>query len=179
MYYFIYINGYPGTGKLIPDAKVFHNHRMIDPVAALVNRDHPEYNSIRISLRRYILNIITTSEATKNASWIFTDARCTSDLGSMAAQDYRLAAERRGVTFVPIALSCSSEENLRRISMRAASTISGSTTKLTDPALLLQVRQEETMYRFGVDQELDLDVTELTSSEAAEKISQHLKSLAQ
>lgn len=53
--YSIYINGYPGMGKLavadalaklIPRAKILHNHLMIDPVAALVDRDRPEYHAI-------------------------------------------------------------------------------------------------------------------------------------
>lgn len=86
-------------------------------------------------------------------TWIFTDARSTSPVGAAAAQDYRLAAERRGVTFVPVALSCGLEENLRRVALRrAAGAAAGSrttTTKLTDLALVQQVRQEEVMYRFG------------------------------
>lgn len=185
MRYFIYINGYPGSGKLtianelaklIPDTKVYHNHLMIDPVAALVNRDDPEYDRIRSSFRRYILDVIATSESTGNFNWIFTDARCTSSIGSEAAQDYQLAAERRGVPFIPVALSCSLEENLQRTMTRAAS-INNNTTKLTDPALVQKVRQEEVMYQFGGREELQLDITNLTASEAAQKISQHLKSL--
>ena len=73
----ILINGQPGVGKLIvarelvyvflvlpmelinscnyhreilPNAKVFHNHLLIDPTAALYNRAHPAYYPLRKAL---------------------------------------------------------------------------------------------------------------------------------
>lgn len=58
----IYINGYPGVGKLaigqevrklIPKSKIFHNHLMIDPAAAIVDRGTPEYHEIRASIRQH------------------------------------------------------------------------------------------------------------------------------
>lgn len=186
MRYFIYLNGYPGIGKLtianelarlIPNTKVYHNHLMIDPVAALVDRDDPEYHRIRSSFRRHILHVISTSESTRKLNWIFTDARCTSDIGSEAAQDFKLAAEQGGATFIPVALSCDLEENVRRTVTRAG--VNPKTTKLTNPDLVCQVRQEEVMYQFGGREELQLDITHLSASEAAQKVSQHLKSLSQ
>ncbi|KAK1766698.1 hypothetical protein QBC33DRAFT_83827 [Phialemonium atrogriseum] len=50
MLQYIYINGYPGVGKLtvakeleklIPGSKIYHNHLLIDPVAPLVERTSP------------------------------------------------------------------------------------------------------------------------------------------
>ncbi|KAH7202525.1 hypothetical protein BKA60DRAFT_163286 [Fusarium oxysporum] len=72
---FIYINGYPGIGKLtiakelqqlLPNSKVYHNHLLIDPIDALVERSSPGYHEMRTGLRRYILNEIVTSKHTKD-----------------------------------------------------------------------------------------------------------------
>ncbi|EXA44361.1 hypothetical protein FOQG_08138 [Fusarium oxysporum f. sp. raphani 54005] len=50
----MWINGFPGTGKntiadamkqLDPSILVLDNHKLIDPVAAVISRDHPEYNT--------------------------------------------------------------------------------------------------------------------------------------
>lgn len=63
---FIYRNGYPGFGKLtvaeelsklIPLSKVFDNHLLIDPVAAIFERDMEEYQPLHRQLvRRLVLN---------------------------------------------------------------------------------------------------------------------------
>ncbi|KAJ4160860.1 hypothetical protein BFJ70_g13232 [Fusarium oxysporum] len=67
---FVYINGFPGIGKLtiakelqqlLPDSKVYHNHLVIDPIDALVERLSPGYHEMRTGLRRYVLNEIATS----------------------------------------------------------------------------------------------------------------------
>ncbi|KAF5978673.1 ribose 5-phosphate isomerase A [Fusarium coicis] len=120
---FVYINGYPGIGKLtivrelqqlLPDSKVYHNHLLIDPVEALVERSSPGYHEMRTGLRRYVLNEIATSEYTKDKTWIFTDAREASAAGEMGAKDYEAAARKRGVSFISIVLECEIEENIRR-----------------------------------------------------------------
>jgi hypothetical protein len=71
----LYLNGYPGVGKLtisrellsvtsipvlnmtdedprklIPNSRVFHNHLIIDPAGALFERDDPEYQPLRRAL---------------------------------------------------------------------------------------------------------------------------------
>ncbi|KAH7161613.1 hypothetical protein EDB81DRAFT_350073 [Dactylonectria macrodidyma] len=179
---FIYINEYPGIGKLTitlelqkvsPGAKVFHNHLIIDPVAALVDCDSPEYHTIRTRPRRHVLDIIATSRATQGVSWIFTDSRSSDPIGSLAAQDYKLAAERRGAVFIPVILDCNLGENLQKV-VAATRT---ATTKLTDPKLVQWIHQNEVMYRFGGKEELQLDITEMTSSEVARRISQHVNRL--
>lgn len=52
----LYINGFPGVGKLtvakelqklVPNSKVYHNHLFIDPIAAVVDRSSPHYNAMR------------------------------------------------------------------------------------------------------------------------------------
>ncbi|KAK2134378.1 hypothetical protein NOF04DRAFT_1168998 [Fusarium oxysporum II5] len=182
---FIYISGFPGIGKLtiakelqqlLPDSKVYHNHLLIDPIDALVERSSPGYHGIRTGLRRYVLNEIATPEYTKGRTWIFTDAREASAAGEMGAKDYEAAARKRGVSFLSIVLECEIEENIRRAinSMRSQSV----DAKLTDETILRPILEKETNYRFGNENELVLDVTKLSSKEAASRIKEHVDRLA-
>ncbi|RBR04851.1 hypothetical protein FVER53590_03601 [Fusarium verticillioides] len=175
---FIYINGYPGIGKLtiakelqqlLPDSKVYHNHLLIDPIDALVERSSPGYHEMRTGLRRYVLNEIATSECTKDKTWIFTDAREVSAAGEMGAKDYEAAAIKRDVSFISI-------ENIRRaINPTRVANIGA---KLTDETILRPILEKETIYRFGNETELVLDVTKLSSKEAALRIKEHVDRLA-
>ncbi|EWY95073.1 hypothetical protein FOYG_04196 [Fusarium oxysporum NRRL 32931] len=182
---FVYINGFPGIGKLtiakelqqlLPDSKVYHNHLVIDPIDALVERLSPGYHEMRTGLRRYILNEIATSEHTKDKTWIFTDAREASAAGEMGAKDYEVAARKRGVSFISIVLECEMEENIRRAinPMRSQSV----DAKLTDETILRPILDTEKIYRFGNVNDLVLDVTKLSSKEAALRIKEHVDRLA-
>lgn len=60
--YYIWINGFPGVGKLtvakalyamLPGSRLVDNHSLIDQVP--VPRDHPEYNDIRARIRDDLL----------------------------------------------------------------------------------------------------------------------------
>ncbi|KAF5970483.1 hypothetical protein FBULB1_9680 [Fusarium bulbicola] len=182
---FVYINGYPGIGKLtianelqqlLPDSKVYHNHLLIDPIDALVERSSPGYHEMRTGLRRYALNEIATSEYTKDKTWIFTDAREASAAGEMGAKDYEAAARKRGVSFISIVLECEIEENIRRaINPTRVANIGA---KLTDETVLRLILEKETIYRFGNENELVLDVTKMSSKEAALRIKEHVDRLA-
>lgn len=176
---YIYINGYPGIGKLtiakalqplLSSAKIFHNHLMIDPVAAILDRSAPEYQAVRANVRRVLLDAIATTESISDVTWIFTDSRSSTE-GSEAVQDYRAAADRRGVPFISVVLSCGLDENLARAVCEDRKT----STKLTDVSVVEKIRREEDIYRFGGETELELDITELTAVEAAETIARHVK----
>ncbi|KAF6840687.1 hypothetical protein CPLU01_01058 [Colletotrichum plurivorum] len=177
---FIYINGFPGVGKLtvaqelqklIPRSRIFHNHLLIDPVTAIIDRDSPEYHEVRASVRQHLLSIIATSEATKGITWIFTDSRSSEPIGISGARDYKLAAEQRGADFIPVVLTCSLEENISRVISEARR----STAKLIDSRFVQQIRQQEVIHSFGGQElELELNVTRVSASEAALSIFQHV-----
>ena len=178
---YIYINGYPGVGKftvakelekLMPGSKVYHNHLLIDPVAPLVDRSSPHYRAIRTSLRRHVLEIIATSEATKDVTWIFTDSASDDPTGGASALDYQDAAARRGVPFLSVVLWCDLNENLRRVVQEGRG--GGLNTKLTDPEIAQTIRLEEELYRFGGPSELELDTTSTGPIEAARQILAHI-----
>ncbi|KAH8883527.1 hypothetical protein GQ53DRAFT_429979 [Thozetella sp. PMI_491] len=178
---YIYINGFPGVGKLtiakeleslIPDSKIYHNHLIIDPIAPLISRNSPDYVSIRTGLRRHILDIISTAEETKHTTWIFTDCRTADSVGAEAAGDYKTASHQRGVPFISVVLICDVEENAQRMAGRVRGV--ETSTKLADLDVLRTIRKEMQLYTFGEPDELQLDVTQLTAAEAARHILEHI-----
>ncbi|KAK1535276.1 hypothetical protein CPAR01_08818 [Colletotrichum paranaense] len=186
---FIYINGYPGVGKftiasalskLIPRSRVFHNHLVIDPVAAMLDRDDAEaYNDLRTTFRRHALDTIATHPALADKTFIFTDARESGPLGSEAAQNYKAAAEKRGVPFISVVLHCDVDENVRRLGGRrcAKDGERASNTKLTDDEILRKIREKETIFQFGDENEMCLDVTSLEPDHSAFLILQHVNAV--
>ncbi|KAG7051901.1 Ribose 5-phosphate isomerase A [Colletotrichum scovillei] len=186
---FIYINGYPGVGKLtvasalsklIPRSRVFHNHLVIDPVAAMLDRDDAEaYNDLRTTFRRHALDTIATHPALADKTFIFTDARESGSLGSEAAQDYKAAAEKRGVPFISVVLHCDVDENVRRLGGRRSTGVdeAAGNTKLTDGEILRKIREDETIFQFGDENEMCLDVTNLKPDQSALLISQHVNAV--
>ncbi|KAK5991830.1 hypothetical protein PT974_05216 [Cladobotryum mycophilum] len=158
---FIYINGYPGVGKLtvakelcrlLPKAKVVDNHLLIDPAAAVFDRTAEEYQPLRQVLRREVLTSIADAKSTRDVTWIFTDQQSSSKLGSSSARDYQNAATVRGSLFISVILHC--ELNL---------------------GILRSIRECEDVFHFKDEYELQLDVTYLSPSEAARKIYDHIQ----
>ncbi|KAB5527986.1 hypothetical protein GE09DRAFT_975183, partial [Coniochaeta sp. 2T2.1] len=157
--------------RILPNSKLYNNHLLIEPVAPLVDRSSPEYDTIRTNLRRHILDVIATSEATRGITWIFTDARCTSEVGCDAVHDYVDAAIKRGVRIVPVLATCDREENERRVVHEGRG--EGGSTKMRDVRALWDVRIREEMYLFRNGLELELDVSSLSPQEAAQRILEH------
>ncbi|KDN69430.1 hypothetical protein CSUB01_05347 [Colletotrichum sublineola] len=178
---FIYINGYPGVGKLtvakelsklLPKAKVFSNHLLIDLAAAVFDRPAEEYQPLRQALRREVLTSIATAKSTREVTEIFTDQQSSSNLGSSSARDYQNAASIRGSPFISVVLHCELEQNLTRAA--GGDRDKGFNTKLTDPDILRSIREREDIFRFQDEYELELDVTQLSPGEAAAKICDHV-----
>jgi len=179
---FIYINGYPGVGKLtvanelcklLPKSKVFDNHLLIDPAAAIYERSAPEYQPLRQILRREALRSIAASTSTRDITWIFTDQQSSSPLGTSSARDYQNAATTRGSLFISIILNCEIEENLRRT--KAEGRGGSANTKLSDVAIVRSIREREDIFHFGDANELELDATSLSPTQAAHAIFQHVE----
>ncbi|KAJ4137174.1 hypothetical protein NW768_002755 [Fusarium equiseti] len=179
----IHINGYPGTGKLTIarklvevlshcNAKLIHNHLLIDPVDAILPRSSPEYQPARRALRSVIFDAIAKSPDTKNSIHVFTDFQSNDFIGRGVMGEYINLAERHKSLLVPITLTCSKEENLRRL----ASYERGFHGKLTEPLVVEHLRNATEVYQWpeGQPLHLKLDVTELTVAEAVLAIVEHL-----
>ena len=94
----IYINGWPGVGKLtvarhlqtlIPDSRVLHNHELIDPVEKRYSRTHPAYYAKRGEYRSQRLKPVAKDPALRDTVFIFTDSQaehteCVGDYTDLA-----------------------------------------------------------------------------------------------
>ena len=87
-------------------------------------------------------------------------------------EEYNNLADRHRALLVPITLTCSREENLRRL----ASYERGFHGKLTEPLVVEHLRKSSEIYQWpeGQPLHLKLDVTELTVAEAVLAIVEHL-----
>ncbi|KAL8834252.1 MAG: hypothetical protein Q9170_003839 [Blastenia crenularia] len=151
-------------GRLLPQAKLLDNHQLIDPVATVYERGMPEYQG----LRKYIVGIldsIAKSKSLKDITWIFTDSQSSDEVGAAAVADYIHAAQTKGASVVSVILTCDQEENVRRVLSEQRGK-----TKLDNVDVLLGIRQEEDLYRFGGKAELELDVTRMSAVAAAHEI---------
>lgn len=92
--------------------------------------------------------------------FIFTEAQSSSPSGSSVMQEYLQAARRLDVPIISIILTCSSEENERRLTDRT-STLHATSTKLGDSAILKTIRETEDIYRYGHEarKEVVIDTT--------------------
>lgn len=92
--------------------------------------------------------------------------------GAAAARDYQQGAASRNSPFFSVVLSCGLEENLRRV--QTAGRGGATNTKLTDVDIVCNIREMEDIYHFKDQNELDLDVTEILPTEAAQRILDHI-----
>ena len=109
-------------------------------------------------------------------SFIFTDFQTTNESGPSVASEYEKAAKRRGCKFIPIILECQLAENEKRIrSPDRLALVAGGKGMLLDTAVLRGFRKKEHIFRFENSNELGLDVTELSPSQAAQEILEHVE----
>ncbi|GAB7345518.1 hypothetical protein MBLNU457_3833t1 [Dothideomycetes sp. NU457] len=175
---FIYINGYPGIGKLtiarelqklIPNSRLVHNHALIDATSSVYARDEEDYQPLRQAMRRTVLSSISQSATTRSITWIFTDSQSSDAIGSACSTDYLSAAQERGSEFFSVVLSCSLEENLRRLVIVGRGE-GGGNGKLVDVGILKMIRETEDVYHFGGERECEIDVSEKSAGEVAREI---------
>jgi len=102
-------------------------------------------------------------------TWIFTDSQSSDEIGSGCSLDYQSAAQKRGSEFVSVVLSCSLEENLRRL-VSANRGTGGGNGKLVDGGILRMIRDQEDIFHFGGERECEIDVTEKSAGEVALQI---------
>jgi len=195
----IHLNGFPGTGKLTiarklvekintgaekdePNngsgsqtrAKLVHNHLLIDPAGAVLDRTQPGYQQLRKAIREAVFTSLVNEKSTYETIYVFTDWQSGDDVGSGVCEDFQTMAKARGSLFIPILITCDEKENVRRIQGAGRAVLS---TKVTDPGILLQWRQEVNpppVYQFRDHKaRLEVDVTSLSAEQAAEVILKH------
>ncbi|KAH7085278.1 hypothetical protein BKA63DRAFT_597947 [Paraphoma chrysanthemicola] len=182
----VYINAFPGTGKLTiaralvalffnshSTATLIDNHTLIDPVAAKFPRQHPRYTDARRQEREKVLRAYIENPERDEEVVIITDCRATTPAGIAIVQEFKASAQRAGRMFVPVCLVCEEGENMRRLTSEERK--DGGTTKLMDVEAAGQIRNNHQIYHFGLREELVLDVTSLSPEEAAGNIMEKAK----
>ncbi|KAG4287508.1 hypothetical protein FPRO06_05160 [Fusarium proliferatum] len=173
----VWINGFPGTGKetiadamkqLDPNIMVLDNHKLIDPVDAVLSRDHLDYNVRRKQLRQAILQRVVRHPYSHGRLVVFTDFQSDNELGQSVAQEYASAARHADRPFLPVYLTCGLEANIQRVDN--AERVASGTTKLLDQDLLRDMRERCELFRFQGYPGLMIDSTEKTALENAKKI---------
>lgn len=171
----IYINGYPGVGKLtiaralqnlIPNSKILHNHELIDPVEKQCPRGSMLYQTHRAEYRQSRLQPIASDPSLRETTFIFTDSQtehneCMSDYTDLAGGQW-------GRRFYTVILHCEAKENERRLVLPGRG--GEENGKLTEVERLRQYRERTTIYKFGDADEIEIDVTEVEPEEAARRI---------
>ena len=171
----VHINGFPGIGKLTIarqlvdlllcfNAKLVHNHLLIDPAGAVLPRSSEDYQPLRRAIRATIFNTLAKSSDTFDSVYVFTDFQSNDEEGTSVIEEYRAMAAHRKCNFVPIILKCSKEENLKRLVTAERSTHG----KLTDLELVSSIRDNEVVHL--LPGEMELDITTLDAWAAARLI---------
>lgn len=173
--YVIYINGHPGVGKLtvalhlqrlLPSAVVLHNHELIDPVEKHYPRGSAWYQIKRSENRQERFKPIVEDPKLRDTVFIFTDSQtehndCVGDYTDLGLGEH-------GRRFYSVVLHCELEENIRRLTLPGrGGSFNG---KLTDAEVLKEYRSKQSILRFGDDDEIEIDVTEVKPEEAARRI---------
>jgi hypothetical protein len=189
----VHINGFPGTGKLTiarevvtilqkhfaasgsgEQAKLVHNHLMINPADAVLHRTQPGYQRLRKALRDAIFSTLKNERATFTTAYLFTDWQSGDDIGTEVCKDFQSAARERGCDFIPIVITCEQAENIARLRNSDRELWH----KITDAELLVQFREQlhpPPVYQFeNVESRLVLDVTDLSAQQAAKYIVRHV-----
>ncbi|KAL7932205.1 hypothetical protein V8C35DRAFT_96924 [Trichoderma chlorosporum] len=175
----VWINGFPGTGKLTvarefilihQSSVLIDNHQLIDPVAARFARDHPQYQTERRRARDRAFDKYVFEPTLISKTIVFTDCQSDDELGQATAQEYLQAARKAGRPFLSIYLSCETELNIKRAT--SSERTLGTTTKLTDAAMLREILSRCKMFRFEDSpyEACHIDTTDLTPRDAALKI---------
>lgn len=182
----VHINAFPGTGKLTVarllveklsalDAKLVHNHLLIDPAGAILPRSSKDYQSLRHAIRAAVFTTLIRSPDTFDSLYIFTDFQSSDQLGSSVVSEYESAAKLRSCAFIPVILSCTKKENLSRLTSQERE-LHG---KLTDHAVMSRIRDHDEVHRFENHPfQLDLEITNVEPDVAADLIYNHIMKIA-
>ncbi|KAK5126757.1 hypothetical protein LTR85_009691 [Meristemomyces frigidus] len=175
----IYINGFPGVGKLttaralhslLPGSQILHNHELIDPVEKHCSRGNPHYQAKRTEYRQARLKPISHDPGFHDTLFIFTDSQsknneCVSDYTDLALP----FGENGGRGFYSVILHCEAEENETRLVMAGRGEGAGN-GKLTDMERLREYRARDRIWKFEDDDEIEIDITSISAQAAAERI---------
>jgi tRNA uridine 5-carbamoylmethylation protein Kti12 len=176
---FIMINGYPGAGKLtiarllatMLDARLLDNHTLFNPANSLFARDDPLHQSLRYAVTEVVFEHLgrDTSERHLVLTGSFTD---TDSNHAKYRQLIELVAKLHAI-FIAVTVTCTVEENIRRLTAEGRA----ERYKLTDSAVLRDLRTRFTLLRPSDVPSIDLDTATLTPDQAADALHRDIQNL--
>jgi len=175
----IYLIGGPGIGKQtiakeIQDKqylKLVDNHSYTNAIFSISkNYNNPKHEEYRLKVRNIVLEAINNL-CPKEESFIFTNVISLGEEKAYYTPVEKLANTRRAL-FVPVLLSCETNENMRRIT----NPFREKYLKTTDKNAVLEIA------KLGIPEIshpnlLTLDVTHLTAADAALTIINHANNI--
>jgi hypothetical protein len=183
----IHLIGSPGVGKYTIGSRVARelgarfvdNHSVANVIFQVLDQDGvkplPDGVWPRVmQVRRAVLDTIANLSP-RHLSFVFTNYLRGDDPAEEAAmQDLVSLAGERGSVFVPVLLSCETEELLRRV----VSPDRRERMKLVDPVRARFLNDEVPRFETAHPNTLRLDVTRISADEAASLIARHVRSCA-
>ncbi len=113
-----------------------------------------------------------------HASYIFTDFQTNNESGTSVAREYEEAAKNRNCPFISIILSCQPSENERRMrSPERLELVAKGKGMLLDTTVLDGFKKRGEIHRFGTQEELELDITDMLPAQAAGKVLEYVQSV--
>lgn len=166
----IHICGWPGAGKYTIgselarklNGRLLDNHLILDPASALFERRSPMHFAMRADVRAVINRY--ARDLPKEVSLILTDALAETDEDRALFAPTEALAKARQVPLFAVTLKLSLEENIKRLTNPARA----ARAKLMQTEVLVQIRQDKELLR--PDGAIEIDVTDLSAEEAAERI---------
>lgn len=180
-----YLVGFAGVGKYtvaqalsdLTGARIVDNHYINNPIFGLIEQDGvtplPEAVWRRtMSVRDGVFETVATLSP-RTWNFIFTQVLVEEDSPLAMATYYLLldVAERRGGTFVPVRLVCSTDELCRRV---VAPERRGR-MKSVDATEARRHNETLTVFRPEHPNTLTLDTTSLSPAAAAERVLEHVR----
>jgi hypothetical protein len=171
----IYLMGHPGVGKLtIGKALQAHgfvvcdNHLINNPIFALCDPAtgvSPEAWAAIDAVRNAVLGFLSTK---LDGHYVLTNCLYNTVWDRDIFAQVQGMAKKRGSFFIPVFLSISKDENLRRLTQPSRKALQ----KSIDPDILPTL---DDLLRINHPQGLTLDVTHLSAEQAAMHIMAHIR----
>ena len=181
--YVLHLNGFPGTGKLTVakelaktgEIRLIDNHMLNNPIFTLVRENSvepiPENAWVAIrAIRKLVLDGLSTI-AKPHFNFVMTNC-----LGYEDQEDYAIyegvrdAVTKSGRAYIPVLLTCSEKENLKRIMDEGRE----ANMKIRGTNGLKDLRDKFTLAGKDHPNALHLDITTLQPHEAAKLIRDHV-----
>ncbi|KAL8700967.1 MAG: hypothetical protein Q9201_005159 [Fulgogasparrea decipioides] len=119
------------------------------------------------------------TKRTRRVVYIFTDFQTINARGASVANEYLSAARARDSPFIPVILDCDGQENAQRMmSEERFQKLKQGKNILLHPALLAEMRGRGEIFKFSVDEEIEINISTIPTDQAAKVIAKHVSRIA-